>query len=76
MKRVERELRIYKCAHTLLETRMSVRELAAHLDMPKTTVHEDVTIRLRQIDVPLADRVQKELRTHINQFGGIKSWRE
>ena len=53
--------RAVRCAEYILETGATVRECAAHLGVSKSTVHKDVTERLKSIDKDLYKKVRKTL---------------
>ena len=52
------EERIYAEANFILENRATVRETARALHAGKSTVHKDVTVRLRAVNPTLAKQVR------------------
>lgn len=60
MKGVDEE-RIKRLAVYMLETGATVRAAAKHFGVSKSTVHKDVTQRLRHIDPSLYGRVREVL---------------
>lgn len=48
-------------AHYLLENNSTIRATAKVFDLPKSTVHHDVSIKLKYIDYPLYLKVKKLL---------------
>ncbi len=60
MKGVDEE-RVRRVAVYILETGATVRTAAKHFGVSKSTVHKDVSDRLRRIDLPLYGRVREVL---------------
>ena len=60
MKGVDEE-RIRRLAIYMLETGATVRAAAAHFGVSKSTVHKDVSERLKRIDSALHERVREVL---------------
>ncbi|WP_283673021.1 sporulation transcriptional regulator SpoIIID [Butyricicoccus sp. Marseille-Q5471] len=56
------EERAVQLAQYMIETGATVRQTAARFGISKSTVHKDITTRLRQLNRPLYDRVQDVLR--------------
>ena len=54
-------LRVMRAAEHILETGATVRACAREFGVSKTTIHKDVTERLKQIDSELAARTQQVL---------------
>lgn len=54
-------LRVMQAAEHILETGATVRACAVQFGVSKTTIHKDVTERLKQIDPDLAARTQRVL---------------
>ena len=45
----------------LAANNVTVRQTAAHLGISKSTVHKDITVRLRELDAALFERVRQVL---------------
>ncbi len=68
------EERVLKCAEYIVETGCTVRACSAHFAISKSTVHKDVSERLRYIDLDLYERVRKVLNVNLSERhirGGI-----
>lgn len=68
------EERVKKCAEYIVETGCTVRACSAHFSISKSTVHKDVTERLRYIDEELFERVRTVLNINLSERhirGGI-----
>ena len=68
------EERIIKCAEYIVETGCTVRACSAHFCISKSTVHKDVSERLKYIDEDLFERTRKVLNLNLSQRhirGGI-----
>jgi len=66
--------RAQKIAEYILSTRSTVRNAAKVFEVSKSTVHMDVTTRLKKIDRELYMRVKSILNTNFNERhirGGI-----
>ncbi len=59
------ERRARASAEYILETGATVRACAAHFNVSKSTVHKDVTERLRETDVQLWERVRDVLEKNL-----------
>ena len=59
------ERRTRASAEYILETGATVRACAAHFNVSKSTVHKDVTERLRETDVQLWERVRDVLEKNL-----------
>ena len=55
------ETRVRQCAEYILQTGATVRECAAHFKVSNSTVHKDVTERLRMIDIRAWKAVRRVL---------------
>lgn len=51
--------RILKSAHLLKEKRTTVRDIATYVGCSKSTVHKDLSERLKNIDYALYEEIQK-----------------
>ena len=68
------EERVIKCAEYIVETGCTVRACSAHFSISKSTVHKDVTERLKNLDLDLFDKVRKILDVNLSERhirGGI-----
>lgn len=57
--------RVTTCARYLIENGCTVREAASHFKISKSTVHTDLTKRLRSIDFLLYKEVRKILEVNL-----------
>lgn len=68
------EERVLKCAEYIVETGCTVRACSAHFSISKSTVHKDVSERLKFINVDLYERVRDILNLNLSERhirGGI-----
>ena len=68
------EQRVIKCAEYIVETGCTVRACSAHFSISKSTVHKDVSERLRLIDADLFEEVRQVLNLNLSERhirGGI-----
>lgn len=56
--------RVLKVARYIVENRATVRDAARRFDVSKSTVHKDVTERLRKVNPALARSVDRVLQTN------------
>ncbi len=61
------EERAIKCAEYIVETGCTVRACSAHFNVSKSTVHKDVSERLRYIDVELYEKIRKILNFNLSE---------
>ena len=61
------EERVLKCAEYIVETGCTVRACSAHFSISKSTVHKDVSERLRYIDMELFERVRNVLNLNLSE---------
>ena len=61
------EERVIRCAEYIVETGCTVRACSAHFSISKSTVHKDVTERLRFIDAELYERVRQVLNLNLSE---------
>lgn len=61
------EERAKKCAEYIVETGCTVRACSAHFDISKSTVHKDVSERLKYIDEELFEQVQSVLALNLSE---------
>lgn len=64
----EIEMRVYKEADYMLENKSTIRKTAEAFGVSKTTVHKDMTIRLKSINLFL----YKEIRKLLNRNFDVK----
>ena len=68
------EERVIRCAEYIVETGCTVRACSAHFSISKSTVHKDVSERLRLIDADLFEEVRQVLNLNLSERhirGGI-----
>ena len=68
------EERVLKCAEYIVETGCTVRACSAHFNISKSTVHKDVSERLKFIDGTLYEEVREILDRNLSERhirGGI-----
>ena len=66
--------RAIQCAEYIVETGCTVRACSAHFSISKSTVHNDVTERLQEIDEELYEKVRGILEFNLSERhirGGI-----
>ena len=61
------EDRIIKCAEYIVETSCTVRACSAHFGISKSTVHKDVSERLKFIDTELFEEVRQVLDKNLSE---------
>ena len=61
------EERVLKCAEYIVETGCTVRACSAHFSISKSTVHKDVSERLRYIDIELFEQVRNVLNLNLSE---------
>lgn len=61
------EERVIKCAEYIVETGCTVRACSAHFSVSKSTVHKDVSERLKTLDLTLYERVQRVLALNLSE---------
>ena len=61
------EERVIRCAEYIVETGCTVRACSAHFSISKSTVHKDVTERLRYLDEELFERVRRVLNVNLSE---------
>ncbi len=61
------EERVLRCAEYIVETGCTVRACSAHFSISKSTVHKDVSERLRYVDENLFERVRLVLNRNLNE---------
>ena len=68
------EERAKKCAEYIVATGCTVRACSAHFSISKSTVHKDVSERLKYVDEDLYERTRRVLSVNLNERhirGGI-----
>lgn len=71
--------RVIKCAEYIVETGCTVRACSAHFGISKSTVHKDMTERLKHIDAYLYEYVRKVLDINLSERhirGGLATQRK
>ena len=58
------EQRVIEEAKYIIDSKQTVRKTAEAFKVSKSTVHKDVAIRLKYIDLKLYDEVKKVLKTN------------
>ncbi len=61
------EDRARRCAEYIVLTGCTVRACSAHFCISKSTVHKDVTERLKYMDVELFEEVRRVLNTNLSE---------
>ena len=61
------EERVLRCAEYIVETGCTVRACSAHFSISKSTVHKDVSERLRFLDADLYERVRDVLNLNLSE---------
>ena len=61
------EERARKCAEYIVTTGCTVRACSAHFSISKSTVHKDVSERLKEIDKQLYERVRSVLDFNLSE---------
>ena len=61
------EERAIKCAEYIVATGCTVRACSAHFSVSKSTVHKDVSERLKTLDLTLYERVQRVLALNLSE---------
>ena len=61
------EERAIKCAEYIAETGCTVRACSAHFAISKSTVHKDVSERLKYINRDLYEQVRKVLNLNLSE---------
>ena len=61
------EKRVLKCAEYIVETGCTVRACSAHFSISKSTVHKDVSERLKYIDEALFEEVREVLDYNLSE---------
>ena len=73
------EERAKKCAEYIVATGCTVRACSAHFSISKSTVHKDVSERLKYIDEELFERTREVLEINLSERhirGGIATQRK
>lgn len=53
-------------ANFIIETEKTIRELTDIFNVSKSTIHKDISERLKKIDIELFNKVNKVLQKHLN----------
>lgn len=59
--------RVIKESEYIIETKSTVRAAALHFNISKSTVHKDVTERLKTVDNELYERVREVLDKNLSE---------
>ena len=59
--------RVIKCAEYIVETGCTVRACSAHFSISKSTVHKDVSERLKYVDYGLYEKVREILDVNLSE---------
>lgn len=57
--------RVIEEAYYIITTNKTIREISKYFNISKSTVHDDLSKRLKNIDLELYDKVAKILNYHI-----------
>ena len=66
MRNLDNEIKIKTLALYILEHNTTIRATAKHFGIPKSTVHHDLSTKLKFIDYPLFQEVKKLLKNNFN----------
>ena len=61
------EERTIQCAEYIVETGCTVRACSAHFGISKSTVHKDVSERLKYVDIKLYEHVREVLDKNLSE---------
>ena len=61
------EERVLKCAEYIVATGCTVRACSAYFGISKSTVHKDVSERLKYVDLELYENVREVLEKNLNE---------
>lgn len=56
--------RVIEVSNYMLESKKTIREIAAMFEISKSTIHKDVSQRLKEIDYSLYEKVNKIIEEH------------
>ncbi len=57
--------RVIKVSNYLITTKQTIRDLASHFNISKSTIHKDLQYRLPTIDKELSQKVNEILTLHL-----------
>ena len=67
--------RIVQIAHFILENHTTIRATAKAFNIPKSTVHHDLSVKLKYINYPLFKEVKNLLNENDDlSIGGVSQW--
>lgn len=66
MKNFDNETKILSLAYYILENQTTIRATANEFKIPKSTVHHDLSVKLKYINYPLYKQVKKLLQNNFN----------
>lgn len=58
------EQRVLNEAHYMIKTNETIREIAKHFKVSKSTVHKDLKDRLKLIDLQTYDKIKNIIKNH------------
>ncbi|MDE6284849.1 MAG: sporulation transcriptional regulator SpoIIID [Bacilli bacterium] len=61
------QVRVLKEARYMVQTKATVRDIANYFDVSKSTVHKDLSERLKDIDEDLFEQVEDILKQHYQE---------
>jgi len=59
------EIRIYNEAEFILKHEYTIREIAKYFFVSKSTVHYDLSVRLKRLNLSLYKKVNKIMKNHL-----------
>lgn len=59
--------RVLEEANSIIKTKMTIRELSKYFKVSKSTVHKDLSERLKKVDEELYEQVEVILKTHFDE---------
>ena len=61
----EIQKRVLEEAEYILKTEKTIRETAKEYGVSKSTVHKDISVRLKEININLFNKIQELMKHHI-----------
>lgn len=58
--------RATQVGHRVIETKMTIRDIAGEFGVSKSTIHKDLVQRLPEIDKEMASKVRRILNYHLS----------
>lgn len=59
--------RVLEEANSIIKTKMTIRELSKYFKVSKSTVHKDLSERLKKVDEELYEQVEVILKNHFDE---------